>query len=161
MELKEVLRNRTFWQLAFATGLSQAVFTSNLFHFTAFKEFGLTASFAALIIGLSWWGDIAGRVTIGFITDRFDRKILLSISFTLLSLGIIGISIIGIQNNLSFLPQTLGIILFIVFFGLGFGCSVPLRLTLAADYFGRKNFGSVVGILNSVGAIFGLSLIHI
>ena len=155
MEVKEVLRNRNFWQLAFATGLSQAVFTSNLFHFTAFKEFGFTTSFAALIIGFSWWGDIAGRVTIGFITDRFDRKILLSISFTLLSLGIIGISIIGTQNNYPFLPQSLGIVLFIVFFGLGFGASVPLRLTLAADYFGRKNFASVVGILNSVGAIFG------
>ena len=73
----------------------------------------------------------------------------------MLSLGIIGISIIGTQNNYPFLPQSLGIVLFIVFFGLGFGCSVPLRLTLAADYFGRKNFASVVGILNSVGAIFG------
>ncbi|MEC7837212.1 MAG: MFS transporter [Chloroflexota bacterium] len=153
--VKEALKSGNFWKLALAAGISQSVFTSNLFHLTSFKEFGLTTTFAATIIGLSWWGDIAGRIIIGFITDRFDRKKLLIISFTLLTIGILGISIIGSQNEYNYLNKNLGIILFVVFFGLGFGSSVPLRLTLAADYFGRKNYGSMVGILNTVGAIFG------
>ena len=149
------LRNGNFWKLALAAGISQSVFTSNLFHLTSFKEFGLTTTFAATIIGLSWWGDISGRIIVGFITDRFDRKKLLTISFSLLTLGILGVSIIASQNEYEYLDKNLGIILFIIFFGLGFGSSVPLRLTLAADYFGRKNYGSMVGILNTVGAVFG------
>lgn len=153
--VKEALRNGNFWKLALAAGISQAVFTSNLFHLTSFKEFGLTTAFAATIIGLSWWGDILGRVVVGFITDKYDRKFLLTISFSLLTLGILGVSIIGSESEFIFFNRNLGIILFIIFFGLGFGSSVPLRLTLAADYFGRKNYGSMVGILNTVGAVFG------
>lgn len=151
----QALRNGNFWKLALAAGISQSVFTSNLFHLTSFKEFGLTTTLAATIIGLSWWGDISGRIIVGFITDRFDRKKLLTISFSLLTLGILGVSIIASQNEYEYLDKNLGIILFIIFFGLGFGSSVPLRLTLAADYFGRKNYGSMVGILNTVGAVFG------
>ena len=142
-------------KLALAAGISQAVFTSNLFHLTSFKEFGLTTAFAATIIGLSWWGDILGRIVVGFITDKYDRKFLLTISFSLLTLGILGVSIIGSESEFILFNRNLGIILFIIFFGLGFGSSVPLRLTLAADYFGRKNYGSMVGILNTVGAVFG------
>lgn len=153
--ISEALKTGNFWKLALAAGISQSVFTSNLFHLTSFKEFGLSTTFAATIIGLSWWGDILGRMIIGFITDKFDRKKLLTISFTLLSLGIIGVSIIGSQGEYGFFPKNLGIILFIIFFGLGFGASVPLRLTLAADYFGRKNYGSMIGMLNTVGAVFG------
>ena len=153
--VKEALRNGNFWKLALAAGISQAVFTSNLFHLTSFKEFGLTTAFAATIIGLSWWGDILGRIVVGFITDKYDRKFLLTISFSLLTLGILGVSIIGSQSEFILFNRNLGIILFIIFFGLGFGSSVPLRLTLAADYFGRKNYGSMVGILNTVGAVFG------
>ena len=44
----------------------------------------------------------------------------------------------GMYENSSLLPRNIGIVMFILFFGLGFGSSVPLRLTLAADYFGRK-----------------------
>ena len=153
--VKEALRNGNFWKLALAAGISQAVFTSNLFHLTSFKEFGLTTAFAATIIGLSWWGDILGRIVVGFITDKYDRKFLLTISFSLLTLGILGVSIIGSESEFKLFNRNLGIILFIIFFGLGFGSSVPLRLTLAADYFGRKNYGSMVGILNTVGAVFG------
>ena len=61
----------------------------------------------------------------------------------------------GMYENSSLLPRNIGIVMFILFFGLGFGSSVPLRLTLAADYFGRKNYGSMIGILNTVGAVFG------
>ena len=155
MSVSNALKSGNFWKLALATGLSQAVFTRNLFHLTSFKEFGLTTAIAATIIGLSWWGDIAGRITVGFITDKFDRKILLTISFSLLTLGISGIAIMGMYENSSLLPRNIGIVMFILFFGLGFGSSVPLRLTLAADYFGRKNYGSMIGILNTVGAVFG------
>ena len=155
MSVSNALKSGNFWKLALATGLSQAVFTSNLFHLTSFKEFGLTTAIAATIIGLSWWGDIAGRITVGFITDKFDRKILLTISFSLLTLGISGIAIMGMYENSSLFPRNIGIVMFILFFGLGFGSSVPLRLTLAADYFGRKNYGSMIGILNTVGAVFG------
>ena len=44
---------------------------------------------------------------------------------------------------------------FIVFFGLGFGSSIPLRLSILGDYFGRASYGSIVGLTSSVNALFG------
>ena len=40
-------------------------------------------------------------------------------------------------------------------FGMGFGASVPLRLAIIGDYFGRRNYGSIVGLISSVNALFG------
>jgi cyanate permease len=45
--------------------------------------------------------------------------------------------------------------LFVVFFGLGFGSSIPLRLSILGDYFGRASYGSIVGLTSSVNALFG------
>ena len=42
-----------------------------------------------------------------------------------------------------------------IFFGLGFGASVPLRLSILGDYFGRASYGSIVGLTSSVNALFG------
>ena len=46
----------------------------------------------------------------------------------------------------------------IVIFGLcwggGFGASIPLRLSMIADFFGRKNYGTAVGMMSTIGGIF-------
>ena len=44
---------------------------------------------------------------------------------------------------------------FALCWGLGFGSSIPLRLAIIADYFGRKNFGTIIGLTSTITAISG------
>lgn len=154
MTVREVLRLRVFWQLALATSLGQLVSSTNLYHLSALEEYGIglwLAAFAAAAVAI---GDILGRAGIGVIGDRFDKKILLTISFGIQTMGVGALAMI----NTDFMGISWGVIplpVFVVGFGLGFGASIPLRLAILADYFGRGSYASVVGIASSVSAIFG------
>ena len=152
--VREVLRLRAFWQISIAVSVGQLVSSTNLFHLPALIDYEIGAWLAATAAGAVAIGDILGRVSIGFIGDRFDKKMLLSISFLIQMLGVGALAMInstyfGISWGLIPLP------IFVLGFGLGFGASIPLRLAILADYFGRRSYGSVVGIASSVSAIFG------
>ena len=152
--VREVLRLRAFWQISIAVSVGQLVSSTNLFHLPALVEYEIGAWLAATAAGAVAIGDILGRVSIGFIGDRFDKKVLLTLSFLVQMLGVGALALI----NHTFLGIDWGLIplpIFVLGFGLGFGASIPLRLAILADYFGRRAYGSVVGIASSVSAIFG------
>ena len=152
--VREVLRLRAFWQISIAVSVGQLVSSTNLFHLPALVEYEIGAWLAATAAGAVAIGDILGRVSIGFIGDRFDKKLLLTLSFLVQMLGVGALALI----NHTFLGIEWGLIplpIFVLGFGLGFGASIPLRLAILADYFGRRSYGSVVGIASSVSAVFG------
>ncbi len=152
--VREALRLRAFWQLAIAVSMGQLVSSTNLFHLPTLNEYDIgiwLASFAAAAVFI---GDVLGRASIGFIGDRFDKRLLLTLSFLIQTMGVGALAMI----NSDFLGISWGIIplpIFVIGFGLGFGASIPLRLAILADYFGRRSYGSIVGITSSVSAIFG------
>ena len=154
ISVREVLRLRAFWQISIAVSLGQLVSSTNLFHYPALIEYELSVWLAASAAGAVALGDIFGRAGIGVIGDRFDKKVLLALSFFVQMLGVGALAMInsdyfGISWGLIPLP------VFVLGFGLGFGASIPLRLSILADYFGRRSYGSIVGIASSVSAVFG------
>ena len=95
-------------------------------------------------------------MSIGIVGDRFSKKLLLAISFAVQILGVGALALI----NADFMGFNWGLIplpVFVMGFGLGFGASIPLRLAILADYFGRRSYGSIVGIVSSVSAVFGIA----
>ncbi len=155
ISVREVLRLRAFWQLAIAVSLGQLVSSTNIFHLPALLEYDLSIWLAATAAGAVAIGDILGRVSIGFIGDRFDKRLILTLAFVVQMAGVGALAMI----NSEFLGISWGLIplpVFVLGFGLGFGASIPLRLAILADYFGRRSYGSVVGIASSVSAIFGV-----
>ena len=99
-------------------------------------------------------GDLIGRAGVAAFGDRMDKRKLLTLSFFVQSIGVGALALV----NWPIFGLNLGIIplpVFVICFGLGFGASIPLRLSLLADYFGRRSYGSLVGITSSVNAIFG------
>ncbi len=152
--VRNALRMRFFWQLAIASSLGQFVSATNLFHFRALKDFDLSIGLAATIAGAVAFGDLAGRIGIGALGERIDKRYLLGGAFALQTLGMLGLTLVNAEVwGVSF--GTWGpSAMFMVGVGLGFGASVPLRLAILADYFGRRSFATMVGITSSVGAIF-------
>ncbi|MCZ6538768.1 MAG: MFS transporter [Chloroflexi bacterium] len=163
--MRQAVKLRFFWQLAIITSLGQLVSSTNLFHFAALLEYGMTTALAASAAGAVAIGDLAGRAGMVFIGDKFDKRKMLTIAMLMQTVGVAGLAGInatvgGVNLGLWPLP------LFVVFFGLGFGSSIPLRLSILGDYFGRKSYGSIVGLTSSVNALFGaagpalIGLIH-
>ena len=86
--VREVLRLRAFWQISIAVSVGQLVSSTNLFHLPALIDYEIGAWLAATAAGAVAIGDILGRVSIGFIGDRFDKKILLTLSFLIQMVGV-------------------------------------------------------------------------
>ncbi len=152
--VRDVLRLRVFWQLAIATSLGQLVSSTNLFHLPALTEYGIDLWLASAAAGAVAIGDILGRVSIGIFGDKFDKKLLLALAFAIQMMGVGALSMIN-SDSLGISWGLLPLPIFVVGFGLGFGASIPLRLAILGDYFGRGSYGSIVGIASSVSAIFG------
>jgi sugar phosphate permease len=151
----QALKLRFFWQLALATSLGQLVSASNLLFLPALTQFEVNAGAAALAVGSIAFGDLAGRLGVGFLGDRVDKRLLLTAAFTVQTLGIVGFALVNLDAGPFTLSPAVTLPVFVVGFGLGFGASIPLRLAILADYFGRKSYGSILGITSSVSAVFG------
>jgi len=152
--MRQAIKLRFFWQLAIVTSLGQLVSSTNLFHFSALLEYGMTTALAASAAGAVAIGDLGGRAGIAVLGDRFDKRKMLTVAMIMQTLGVVGLSTINatvLGVNLGMWPLPL----FVIFFGLGFGSSIPLRLSILGDYFGRASYGSIVGFTSSVNAIFG------
>jgi sugar phosphate permease len=152
--MRQAIKLRFFWQLAIVTSLGQLVSSTNLFHFSALLEYGMTTALAASAAGAVAIGDIAGRASVAVLGDRFDKRIMLTIAMIMQTIGVAGLAavnatVLGVYLGLWPLP------FFVIFFGLGFGASIPLRLSILGDYFGRTSYGSIVGLTSSVNALFG------
>ena len=152
--IRQALRTPFFWQLGIASSLGQLVSSTNLLHLAALRDFGVSPGIAALAAGAVAIGDLLGRGGTALVGDRFDKRYLLAWAYVIQTLGVLSLALVnaevlGVGMGLAPLP------VFSIAFGMGFGASVPLRLAIIGDYFGRGNYGSIVGIMSSINAVFG------
>ncbi|MBI4305785.1 MAG: MFS transporter [Chloroflexi bacterium] len=152
---RRVLRMRFFWQFAVAASLGQLLSSTNLLHLPALKSYGVNPAIAALAAGSIAFGDLAGRLGMGLLGDRFDKRHVMAAAFALMTIGSLALTVVNARVFGISLGVAVPLPVFAIGFGLGFGASIPLRLTMIADYFGRRSYGSVMGVMSSVSAIFG------
>lgn len=155
VRVRDAMKMRFFWQLSLATSLGQLVNSANLLHLPALKQFGVSGGLAAAAAGSVAFGDLAGRLLTGWAGERYDKRWLLTGAFALQALGMIGFTLVNLDVGPFTISPALTLPVFVVGFGLGFGASIPVRLSILADYFGRKSYGSLLGMTSSVSAGFG------
>lgn len=139
--LFEAARTREFWILAgtfFICGWT----TNGLIgaHFIpAAHDHGMPATTAAGLLALVGIFDFVGTILSGWLTDRYDSRILLAIYY-----GFRGLALFSV-------PFVLGptveppLLFFVVFYGLDWIATVPPTLELIRNYFGLEKTGIVWG----------------
>ncbi|MBI4220530.1 MAG: MFS transporter [Chloroflexi bacterium] len=152
---RRVLGMRFFWQFAIAASLGQLLSSTNLLHLPALKSYGVNPAIAALAAGSIAFGDLAGRLGMGLLGDRFDKRRVMAGSFALMTVGSLALALVNARALGVSFGMAVPLPVFAIGFGLGFGASIPLRLAMIADYFGRRSYGSVMGVMSSVSAVFG------
>ena len=143
----EALKTRSFWQLALAMGAGQLIMSASVLQIPAMTSFGVSRGTAGLVIlGVSLLS-LVGRLGGGFLGDMMDKRRVIALAFACQFIGTMMFVNIGTAWHM------MG---FVLFWGVGFGGSIPVRFALLADYFGRRHFGTIMGIMMTVSTVFGV-----
>jgi MFS family permease len=139
LTLKIVSTSGTFWVL-FGTFFVCGLSTNGLIqtHWISIcGDFGMTAVAAAGTLAVLGIFDFFGTIGSGWLSDRYDNRVLLFWYYGLRGLSLLYLSFSGF----SFYELSA----FAVFYGLDWIATVPPTVKLAADKFGREKAGLVFG----------------
>lgn len=133
----EATRSRTFWIMLTMYSLTFIVVFVPFVHGSAFAVgLGVSRITAATVISSIGIGGITGRLLVGWLSDRIDRRRAVVLS---LGLEVAAFAALASANGLPMLyPAAIA-------FGFGYGGSVAVFPALVADYFGRLHAGAIVG----------------
>jgi MFS family permease len=138
--LGAVRRSTAFWLLAgsfFICGAStNGLIGTHLIPAAMDHGFGEVA--AASLLATIGVFDLIGTLCSGWLTDRYDPRLLLAWYY-----GLRGLSLLALPYV--FGSPRFGLILFVVFYGLDWVATVPPTVALTAEIFGRESVGIVFG----------------
>lgn len=146
---KEALKPSGFWLIALAMGLQYMGVHAVIVHQIPFlTSIGLSAQTAALVMTLAIVLSLVGRFWFGWLADTRDTRILMAISFLFTAGGLF---------VLAFTQSTWHIGLFLLTFGVSYASRAPLSGAMQGEYFGRKSFGAIQGLLHSLTVATGIA----
>jgi MFS family permease len=109
---------------------------------------GISAGTASLTVTFITVCSVLGRAGFGWLSDLTNKKWLLISTFFLQAVGLFAFS--QVQTGLHLIP-------FLIAYAPSYGGSIALRPAIVGEYFGRKNFGTVYGVLLGSGLFGGIS----
>lgn len=149
LTLGEAMQSRPFWTIYIGALLMSFGLFVPFVHLAPYaSDLGLGEGFGVLLIVLLGIGSTAGRFVFASLTSWLGRRL----SFALMYVGA-GVMLV-IWSVSTSAPA---LIVFAVVFGAFYGGFVAIAPSLAADYFGGRALGSIIGALYS-GVAFGALL---
>lgn len=143
IHFKEIIKNRTFWQICSAEGIRLTTLTAVLTHIMPYlSSIGLSRSIAALVATVTPLMSIIGKLGFGWLSDRFDKRYVMGIAYLLACLGLTALSY-------AYIPWF--IFPFLIFFPISWTSGV-LRGAILREYFGTKKLGSILGFMAGIYA---------
>lgn len=137
-EIKEALRTAPYWIIVAA--VCAVVFGHGIVNSQGvlhLRDLGITPVTAASAIGIIGMLGAAGRLFTGILGDRIDPRYLLASGLVAELVGVI---------LLIFANDVVMVYIFAVVFGAGNGMAIVAGPALLANYFGNKNYASLIAI---------------
>ncbi|MFC1917437.1 MFS transporter [Chloroflexota bacterium] len=145
--LKQALRNKAFWYISLAFTYHALAINAVVIHVMPYlSSLGFARSFSSMIAAAIPLTSIIGRLGIGWFSDKTNRKHIAAAAFIMIALGILCFGFTTISK------QWL-IILFLILVGIGYGGTNSLRPALVSEYFGRANFGAIIGFVIGINML--------
>lgn len=133
------IRTVDFWLLLIGSTLTIGAIGTVISHFILFlKDAGHTVGWASRALSVLLISSLAGRVTVGYIADRFTRKNVMALFYLLLALAI---PLLFIRN------RDASVYAFAVTFGFAMGADYMLIPLVAADCFGLASLGKLLALI--------------
>jgi MFS family permease len=147
IKVRAALGLSTFWLLLVSFTLVRfavSVITPHLV--PLLSERGYSPALVASAAGSIGLVQLLGRIFFTPFSSRFPLSLVAAITFTIHALGL---------ACLLFIPTTVGVWLFVLFYGASNGAITLARAALLADMFGSTNYGQLNGVISFAIAITG------
>jgi len=134
----QALRTFAFWVIAIARLTSVVSIISLSVHLVPkLTDSGMSLITANFIVTLYTFMAFLSGFVAGYLSDKTSK---VAVLFVCMFLQALAMSILTVFDSL---PMA---VVFAVLWGIGFGGRVPLLTAIVGDFFGRKHFGSILGI---------------
>jgi MFS family permease len=144
------IRMPDFWLLLVGSTLTIWAIGTVISHFILFlRDAGHDVGWASRMLSMLLIASLAGRVTVGYLADRFVRKNVMALFYLLLALAI---PLLLVRHS------NASVAVFAVIFGFAMGADYMLIPLVAADCFGLAALGKLLAIIimaDSLGQTFG------
>ena len=142
---KEALKTKSFWMMLVAFMLNGGTLAMITIHQMAFHQsLGIDALAAAGILGLMATISLGGRFLTVTLGNKYTERQYIMLGYTLRTIGLV----------IFIYARTIPIIMiFALFYGVGYGITIPSQTSLRANYFGRKAYATITGYTTMFGAI--------
>jgi sugar phosphate permease len=142
MPIMKALTSKPFWTLSFGFSIRIMVTSAATLHaIPLVEDLGYSQTTAAAILGSMGMVSIIGRLGGGLLNDYIGTKRVAVASVCCLALSCL---------ILAFAQNLWQIILFVAIYAPSYGCSAATMPAIKGDYFGRLNYGSIVGLSGMV-----------
>ena len=152
---KQALRSSTFWRIALSFTIHAMLVTTIVTHVMPYlSSIGIARSQSSLVATSIPVISIIGRLGLGWLGDKVNRKLVATGAFVMTGVGLFFFEYAATAGSWT-------LVLFLIFFGIGYGGLNVLRTSIGREYFGRANFGTIFGFIigiNMVGNIIGPTL---
>lgn len=149
--VQQAFRTRAFWMISLGHGSALIVVSASIAHIALYltEDRGFSAQRAALIAGLIPLFQFVGTALGGYLGDRVNKRLIVSVAMCAHALGLI---------LMTWIESSITIGAFVVLHGLAWGTRGPLMQAIRADYFGSSDFAKIMGwssLIVTVGMIIG------
>ena len=144
---RQALRSRTFWHIALSLMCQAIIVSAVVTHvMPCLTSIHISRANSSLIASGLSLVSIVGRLGLGWLGDRFDKRRVMGIAFAMMC---------GALVCLGFASTTVVLLLtpFLILFGIGYGGNNTLRASVIREFFGRSNFGAIHGFVLGIIAL--------
>lgn len=135
---RQALKTVSFWVIAVARLTSVVSIVSLSVHLVPkLTDSGISLITANFVVTLYTVVAFISGFVAGYLADRTSKVLVL---FVCMLLQALAMAILTVTESLTMA------MVFAVLWGAGFGGRVPLLTAIVGDFFGRKNFGSILGL---------------
>jgi MFS family permease len=142
--LREILGSGVFWHISLSFMCHYLVIGAVLTHIMPYlSSINIPRSSSSFVASGIPLISVLGRLSFGWLGDRYNNKGLAAFGFVLIIIGLLLLIYIDILGTWILVP-------FIILFGIGFGGPVPMTMALLYKSFGRASLGIVAGTCMAV-----------
>lgn len=154
--LKQAMRTSAFWIIPSVHALNgfttHAVYVHGLIRLT---DAGFSIVVASTIFAVYGFIEILMRIFGSFIGDLIDKRHAIWIFCAIQGLGVVFLALIpDVSDNSS--KSIIMAYLFAITFAIGHGGRGPAIVAIRGEYFGRSNFGKIMGVGSFITSLTGI-----